>query len=77
MPGLTMSDRAALAQLSARTSLPAASCVAIRLAWVLTVWSQRRRSRTHLALLDDHMLEDIGLTARDAQAEACKWFWRP
>lgn len=77
MPGLTMSDRAALAQLSARSSLPAASRVALRLAWVLAQWSHRRRSRSQLADLDDYMLNDIGLSARDAHYEAQKWFWRP
>ncbi|MEM6579507.1 MAG: DUF1127 domain-containing protein [Pseudomonadota bacterium] len=77
MPGLTQSDRAALARLSARTSLPAFSRVAVQLAWMYAVWTHRRRSRTQLADLDFRMLEDVGLTPREAHSEARKWFWRP
>jgi uncharacterized protein YjiS (DUF1127 family) len=36
----------------------------------------RRKSRKVLARLDDHMLEDIGLTRTMAQVEATKRFWR-
>ncbi|MEM6480999.1 MAG: DUF1127 domain-containing protein [Pseudomonadota bacterium] len=77
MPGSTMSHRAALAQLSARSSLPAVSRVAVRIAWVCAVWVHRRRSRNHLADLDPRMLNDIGMTPREAHTEAHKWFWRP
>ncbi|WP_084066132.1 DUF1127 domain-containing protein [Marivita hallyeonensis] len=34
-----------------------------------------RRSRARLAELDDHMLADIGLTSRDAEAEANRPIW--
>ncbi len=36
----------------------------------------RYLQRQHLAELDDHLLRDIGLTARDVQAECEKPFWR-
>jgi uncharacterized protein YjiS (DUF1127 family) len=31
--------------------------------------------RAHLQMLDDHLLQDIGVTAAEAQAEAAKWPW--
>ncbi len=34
-----------------------------------------RRSRQTLAVLDDHMLRDIGLTREQAQAEADRAAW--
>ncbi len=40
------------------------------------LWSHRARSRRHLSRLDRHLLNDIGLNAGDAAAEAGKAFWR-
>lgn len=37
----------------------------------------RRRDRMRLAKLDTHLLRDIGVTARDAEAECAKPFWKP
>lgn len=37
-------------------------------------WDDRRRQRRHLGELDDHMLADIGVTARQARREASRWF---
>lgn len=34
-----------------------------------------RRQRQDLASLDDHMLEDIGMTRGQVQAEARRGFW--
>jgi uncharacterized protein YjiS (DUF1127 family) len=36
----------------------------------------RRRDRRLLAHLDDHLLNDIGLSPDDARTEAAKPFWR-
>lgn len=36
----------------------------------------RRRTRNRLAMLDDHILRDIGLTPEDAAVEIAKPFWR-
>lgn len=36
----------------------------------------RRRMRNRLAMLDDHLLRDIGLTPEEAAAEVAKPFWR-
>ncbi len=42
----------------------------------LWIWDFRWRSRQQLADMDAHALEDIGLTAATAYAEAEKPFWR-
>lgn len=36
----------------------------------------RQRTRNRLALLDDHLLRDIGLNPEEAAAETTKPFWR-
>jgi uncharacterized protein YjiS (DUF1127 family) len=36
-------------------------------------WDDRLRQRRHLGALDDHMLEDIGVTAKQARQEASRW----
>jgi uncharacterized protein YjiS (DUF1127 family) len=38
--------------------------------------SARSRQRGALAELDDHLLEDIGITRQQASAEAAKPFWK-
>ena len=52
------------------------------LARALTGWKQglatamtRRRSRKALALLEDHMLNDIGISRFDAERELAKPLW--
>lgn len=73
----TRPDLSALEQLCARPSLPGPARVAVELAWLYVIWTQRRKSRRHLARLDDRLLRDVGLTPRAAKREQCKWFWRP
>ncbi|WP_135505351.1 DUF1127 domain-containing protein [Roseovarius aestuariivivens] len=73
---LTRPETQALKQLSARTTLPVPSRLAVQVAWLFLIWSQRRQSRCDLARLDSHLLRDIGLTAEDAFHESRKWFWR-
>ena len=77
MTSFTRIDRTALEGLSARTTLPALSLIAVRLAWAYVLWTQRRKTRVHLSRLDDHMLRDIGLSPREADIEMRKPFWRP
>ena len=43
---------------------------------LLHTWTERRRSRADLAQLDARLLCDIGLTPRDAIAEAAIPFWK-
>ena len=77
MTSFTRSDRTALEGLSARTTLPALSLIAVQLAWAYVLWAHRRKTRAQLTRLDDHMLRDIGLSPREADHEARKPFWRP
>lgn len=77
MATLTQSDRMALTQLGARTNLPVAAVIAVRCAYLITLWSFRHRSRRQLNSLPYAALEDIGLTPRQAALESRKWFWRP
>lgn len=39
-------------------------------------WVERSRQRKHLALLDDRMLEDIGLSREQVLQETSKPFWK-
>lgn len=39
-------------------------------------WAERRGQRRALAQLDIRLLDDIGLTPRDAEQESAKPFWR-
>lgn len=77
MPALTHKHRSVLAQLAAGTTMPVASWGAVRVAYLVSLWSRRRHTRRTLRTLDDFQLTDIGLTRRAARDEARKWFWRP
>ena len=37
---------------------------------------QKRRQRQRLLELNDHLLDDIGITREQAEREAGKWFWQ-
>ena len=44
---------------------------------MLKTWSERARSRRQLSLrLDDHILNDIGLSQAEAIQEVSKYFWQ-
>jgi uncharacterized protein YjiS (DUF1127 family) len=50
-----------------------------RITGLLSLWQERIRARRHLrdlCQLDDHMLQDIGLTRAALRCEAEKPFWR-
>lgn len=47
-----------------------------RLRDTLLFWSERARQRRVLSGLDEHILEDIGLTRAEVRREANKPFWR-
>lgn len=64
----------ALTYLQHRPLTPAAS-VALFAAVALVSWAERRRTRTALSRLDDHMLNDIGVTRHDAHKEINRPFW--
>ena len=42
----------------------------------MAVWIVRRRQRHALAELDDHLLDDVGLSPEQARREAAKPFWK-
>jgi uncharacterized protein YjiS (DUF1127 family) len=48
----------------------------VRLVEVLLDWRDRARQRRRLAMLDHHMLRDIGLSSADVEHEIDKPFWR-
>ena len=50
--------------------------LADRLAASLERWRQRQEQRKSLAMLNDHLLRDIGLTSEDVREEMKKPFWR-
>ncbi|MAY88486.1 DUF1127 domain-containing protein [Arenibacterium halophilum] len=66
-----------LDMLSMAPRLPLIAALAIRVADVVTVWDQRRRTRKALKDLDKHILWDIGITEHQAQKEARRPFYQP
>jgi uncharacterized protein YjiS (DUF1127 family) len=70
-----MSRAAAPAETILLAPLPPVSRVLVALALTLARWEDRRRSRQALALLDGHLLRDIGLTQSRAADEVGKPFW--
>ena len=65
----------ALTYLQNRPLTPAAS-FALYAAVVLVTWAERRRTRTSLKHLDNHLLKDIGLTPKEALIESQRPFWQ-
>jgi uncharacterized protein YjiS (DUF1127 family) len=47
-----------------------------QVAAILRQWRQRSRERAQLALLDERMLRDIGISRGDVLREINKPFWR-
>ncbi|WP_439522247.1 DUF1127 domain-containing protein [Marivita sp.] len=64
-----------IAYLGEQSTLSPVAVVALRVAVTFTQWSERRRTRTQLKHLDDHLLCDIGLDRLTAQREANRKFW--
>ena len=77
MQALRTSDRAVLESLSRPSTLPVVSSAAVRVAYLMMLWSERRRTRVQLQHMPEHLLRDIGLTSTQARQECRKWFWRP
>ncbi|MBF0277405.1 MAG: DUF1127 domain-containing protein [SAR324 cluster bacterium] len=42
----------------------------------LKLWKERIEYRRSLNFLNDHLLEDVGLTRDDVENEQNKWFWQ-
>ena len=43
---------------------------------MLARWIDRSAQRHRLAMLEDRMLKDIGISRADADRESGKWFWQ-
>ena len=43
---------------------------------VMQTWIRRSNERRALAMMNQHMLDDIGLTSHDIQKEVAKYFWQ-
>ena len=52
------------------------STLALRGVGAILQWQERARQRHMLAMMDDHLLRDIGLDRSAARVEAEKPFWR-
>ena len=52
------------------------SSVLLRVAEIFFEWRERQRQRRHLAMMDHHMLQDLGLSSADVDREVTKPFWR-
>lgn len=50
--------------------------LATRIFEALLTWQQRQAERRHLAMLDDYLLRDVGLSRADVEQESSKPFWR-
>jgi uncharacterized protein YjiS (DUF1127 family) len=44
--------------------------------YLLVIWNSRWQERQHLRDLDEHILQDIGLSCDEVWQEARKPFWR-
>ncbi|MEM6587816.1 MAG: DUF1127 domain-containing protein [Pseudomonadota bacterium] len=64
----------ALAYLQTRPLTPFASTL-LQFVVLCVAWSERRRTRIALSKLDDHQLQDVGLTRTAADREARLPFW--
>jgi uncharacterized protein YjiS (DUF1127 family) len=42
----------------------------------ISLWVSRSQERRVLAQMNQHMLDDIGLTVADVEKEAAKYFWQ-
>lgn len=56
--------------------LPVAKAMATSHGSLIGGWFARYKSRQALRALDDHLLDDIGLSREQAEQEAAKPFWK-
>ena len=57
---------------SGEKSLPSLTLLAIQ---TIVLWRHRYQQRKQLAKLDQHLIEDIGLTEKQIREESRKPFW--
>ena len=49
---------------------------AVKVRIVVMSWIRRSNERRALAMMNQHMLDDIGLTRHDINREVAKYFWQ-
>lgn len=64
-----------LAALAADRRLPGGSKLLIWIAAQVALWVHNVKTRRELALMDPHLLNDIGMTELEARRELVKPFW--
>ena len=60
----------------ARGNLRALGALLVRFVDIILDWQERAQQRRHLSGLDDHLLNDIGISRSDVDAESTKPFWK-
>ncbi len=76
MTAMTRTTHHTLTENTSGTILPPVSAALFAFANLVRTWEERRITRAALRRLDAHMLHDIGLSDREAQAETAKPFWQ-
>ncbi|WP_366556101.1 DUF1127 domain-containing protein [Aquibaculum sediminis] len=56
--------------------LPSPLEALLRLYRLTGIWTRRSQDRLHLKELDDHLLQDLGLSREQVEREISKPFWR-
>ncbi|MDH3386788.1 MAG: DUF1127 domain-containing protein [Gammaproteobacteria bacterium] len=49
---------------------------AAKVAEIVRVWARRSHDRRMLAIMNAHLLDDIGLAPMDVERETAKFFWQ-
>lgn len=75
MAQLHQTPAQAFGYLNGRPLTPFAS-VALKVVVAIARWESNLRTRTQLKHLDDHLLDDIGVTRDLADKEATRPFWQ-
>jgi uncharacterized protein YjiS (DUF1127 family) len=75
-PAMDYDTRVASRAVRRKTLASASRAALSRILATLSEWRRRSRDRTHLAMLDDRMLRDIGVNRADLWREINKPFWR-
>lgn len=64
-----------LLQIAQTPGLPMVARAAVKFAVMVTKWHHNARSRRALKRLDSRLLDDIGITPKQAHAEEKRPFW--
>ncbi|WP_233270315.1 DUF1127 domain-containing protein [Chachezhania sediminis] len=70
-----LTARTTMSPMLGSARLPLTAVLAVKFATLVTEWHFRQRSRKMLSRLDDRMLEDIGVSYKQAMKEAKRPFW--